>query len=122
MRQLEVEQFALNKVILYKQKFVGERSMKESSNMNYKNDKQVEKFEKINTFIKDVQVGDIWKEVECEYEIVNNCAIEKGGDYLVFVKEETIIPDYVKTIGQRAFDFREIKSIAFPKSVEVIEA
>ena len=95
--------------------------MDEGSNMHYKNKKDVEKIDKVNTFFKEVRVGDSWEEIECEYEIVNNCAIEKGGDYLAFVKEGAEIPDYVKTIGSRAFLNREIKSITFPKSVEVIE-
>ena len=84
-------------------------------------DYEINKQEEPKTFIKEVQIGDTWEEIECEYEIINNCAIEKGGDYLAFANEGAIIPDYVKTIGSRAFSHREIKSITFPKSVEVIE-
>ena len=49
----------------------------------------------------------------------NNCVIAKSGDYLVFVKEGVIIPDYVKTIGQRVLILE--KSITFLKSAEEIE-
>ena len=78
--------------------------------------------DKPKTFIKEVQIGDTWKEIECEYEIVNNCAIEKGGDYLVFLNVGAVIPDYVKTIGCRAFSHAKIQSITFPSSIEKIES
>lgn len=47
-------------------------------------------------FIKQVQVGETWNDVEVEYEEIDNCAIEKGGDYLAFVRQGAIIPNYVK--------------------------
>lgn len=92
--------------------------MKNEKDEDYEIDKQ----DKPKTFIKKVQIGVTWKEIECEYEIVNNCAIERGGDYLAFIKEGGIIPDYVKTIGCRAFSHAEIESITFPSSIEEIES
>lgn len=72
-------------------------------------------------FIKQIQVGDSWNDVEVEYEEINNCAIEKGGDYLAFVRRGAVIPDYIKTIGRRAFGMSGVKSVVFPSSVEEIE-
>lgn len=72
-------------------------------------------------FIKQIQVGDSWNDVEVEYEEIDNCAIEKGGDYLAFVRQGAVIPDYIKTIGRRAFGMSGVKSIVFPSSVEEIE-
>ena len=72
-------------------------------------------------FIKQVQVGEIWNDVEVEYEEVDNCAIENGGDYLAFVRQGAKIPNYMKTISRRAFGMSGVKSIIFPSSVEKIE-
>ena len=82
---------------------------------------EIKSKEENKTFIKQVQVGETWNDVEVEYEEIDNCAIEKGGDYLAFVRQGAVIPDYIKTIGRRAFGMSEVKSIVFPSSVEEIE-
>ena len=94
--------------------------MRKKRNSDCNNDDSMD--ENLKTFIKVVQIGDTWKEVECAYEIINNCAIEKGGDYLVHIKEGAAIPDYVKTIGRGAFFMSNVQEIVFPNSVEVIES
>ena len=74
-----------------------------------------------NIFLKEVKVGDEWEDQICEYEIINNCGVEKDGDYLVFVNEGGEIPSHVKTVGHRAFSRSNVKSIVFPASVEEVE-
>ena len=82
---------------------------------------EIKSKEENKTFIKQVQVGETWNDVEVEYEEIDNCAIEKGGDYLAFVRQGAVIPDYIKKIGRRAFGMSEVKSIVFPSLVEEIE-
>lgn len=83
--------------------------------------KEIKSKEENKTFIKQVQVGGTWNDVEVEYEEIDNCAIEKGGGYLAFVRQGAVIPDYIKTIGRRAFGMSGVKNIVFPSSVEEIE-
>lgn len=82
---------------------------------------EIKSKEENKIFIKKVQVGGAWNDVEVEYEEIDNCAIEKGSDYLAFVRQGAVIPDYIKTIGRRAFGMSGVKSIVFPSSVEEIE-
>lgn len=95
--------------------------MANSNIVNNKRKIQDENKEDSKVFYKEICIGDDWKEIECEYEFINSCAIEKGGDYLVFANEGAEIPNYVKTIGPRAFSHGNIKEVVFPNSVEIIE-
>ena len=82
---------------------------------------EIKSKEENKIFIKQVQVGGTWNDMEVEYEEIDNCAIEKGGDYLAFLRQGAIIPNYVKTIGRGAFGMSGVENIIFPSSVEEIE-
>lgn len=95
--------------------------MNKNNNINNKNTSKNIVNEQDKITFKEVSTGDSCECVDFEYEEINNCGVEKGGDYLVFAKEGAVIPDYVKTIGSNALSLSKIKKITFPYSVEEIE-
>ena len=53
--------------------------MANSNIVNNKRKIQDENKEDSKVFYKEICIGDDWKEVECEYEFINSCAIERWG-------------------------------------------
>lgn len=55
------------------------------------------------------------------YKVDGNCLLTKDGNTLVVATLSSVIPDYVKEIGVRAFSGLPIKKIVIPVGVETIQ-
>ena len=75
---------------------------------------------KIKDSFRDVKIK--VEEENATYEVINNCLIEKATKKVISGGKDSVIPEGVKKIGERAFYGTSIESITIPSTVEEIES